>query len=119
MGSLAHRFRKAHLTRFDLVYALQLSQVAFADGPDGTHSGSLEFEAAAYSSNRKLVTTLKQTTSPPLASDEDPQSSETPFFQFSQHLDLPPGQVYLRVGILDRLSNKVGTLEIPLTVPKK
>ncbi len=119
MGSLAHKYRKAPLTRFDLVYHLQMSQVAFADGPNGTRSGSLEFEAAAYSGNRKLITTLKQPTSLPLTGDQDPQSDETPPFQFSQHLDLPSGHIYLRVGILDHLSNKVGTLEIPLTVPKK
>jgi VWFA-related protein len=119
MGTLAHRFRKAPLTRFDLVYALQLSQVAFADGPNGTRSGSLEFQVAAYGINRKLITTLKQAANLPLTHGEDPQSDKTLPFQFTQHLDLPPGRVYLRVGILDRLSNKVGTLEIPLTVPKK
>lgn len=119
LGTLAHKFRNAPLTRFDVTYALQPGQVSFADGPNGTRSGQLEFEAAVYGSNRKLVTTLKQSTSLPLTPDEDPQADDTPMFQFAQHLDLPPGHVYLRVGILDRLSNKVGTLEIPLTIPKK
>ncbi len=118
IGALAHRFRSKTLTRYDVVYALQPGQVAFADGPNGTRSGSLEFDAAVYSPNRKLVTILKQATSLPLAGDQDPRSDDTPMFQFAQQLDLPPGHVYLRVGILDRLSNKVGTLEIPLTVPK-
>ena len=117
-GTLARKFRKAPLTRFDLVYALQPSQIAFAEGPGGARSGSLEFEAAAYGSNRKLVTSLKQAASLPLKDDEDPQSDDAPIFQFAQQLDLPPGRLYLRVGILDRLSNKVGTLEIPLVVPK-
>ena len=27
-----------------------------------------------------------------------------------------PGQLFLRVGVLDRTSNKVGTLELPLKV---
>ncbi|HEY4379999.1 MAG TPA: VWA domain-containing protein [Acidobacteriaceae bacterium] len=119
LGALARKYRKARLTRFDLVYALQPAQIAFADGPNGTHSGALEFQAAAYSSNRKLVTTLKQATTLPLSADTDPQSDDTPIFEFAQHLDLPPGRIYLRVGILDRLSNKVGTLEIPLTIPKR
>jgi VWFA-related protein len=121
LGTLARKFRRAPLTRFDVVYALQPGQVAFADGPNGTRNGSLEFEAAAYGTNRKLVTTLKQAASLPLTGDQDPQaeSDDTPMFQFALHLDLPPGHVYLRVGILDRLSNKVGTVEIPITVPKK
>src|ERR1039457_3920810 len=33
-----------------------------------------------------------------------------------QQIDLPPGQLFLRVGVLDRTSNKVATLELPLKV---
>jgi VWFA-related protein len=116
MGSLAHKHNKAPLTRFDLQYTVELSQIAVAESPDGTHSDSLEFDAAAYSSNRKLVTNIRQTTQLPLTGDDASQLADAPF-QFTQHLDLPPGQVYLRVGVMDRTSNKVGTLEIPLTVP--
>jgi hypothetical protein len=116
-GSLAHKYRNAPLTRFGLLYTLEPNQLAFADGPGGTHNGSLEFDIAAYNNHRKLITTLKQTTKLPLDADQDPQYLDQPF-QFSQQLDLPPGSIYLRVGILDRTSNKVGTLEIPLTVPR-
>ena len=116
-GSLAHKYRNAPLTRFGLLYTLEANQLAFADGPGGTHNGSLEFDIAAYNNHRKLVTTLKQTTKLPLDADQDPQYLDQPF-QFSQQLDIPSGSIYLRVGILDRTSNKVGTLEIPLTVPR-
>jgi VWFA-related protein len=117
-GPLAHKYRNARLSRFDLLYTLELSQVAFDEGPNGTHNGSLEFEISAYNNSRKLVTTLKQTAKLPLASDLDPEHVDQPF-QFSQHLDLPPGSIYLHVGVLDRISNKVGTLEIPLTIPRR
>ena len=40
-------------------------------------------------------------------------------FHFLQQIDLPAGQLFVRVGILDGASNKVGTVEIPLTVGKK
>jgi hypothetical protein len=39
--------------------------------------------------------------------------------RFFQQIDLPPGQLFLRVGVLDRTSNKTGTLELPLKVGKK
>jgi hypothetical protein len=117
MGSLGRKYRKAPLTRFDLQYTVELSQIAVAESPDGTHSDSLEFDAAAYNNNRKLVTNIRQTTQLPLTGDDASQIADAPF-QFMQHLDLPPGQVYLRVGVMDRTSNKVGTVEIPLTVPK-
>jgi len=116
-GSRAHQRGKAPLTRFDLQYTVELNQIAVAQGPHGSRGDSLEFDAAAYNSNRKLVSNIRQTMQLPLPGDETQQSEDVPF-QFLQHLDLPPGQVYLRVGVLDRTSNKVGTLEIPLTVPK-
>ena len=116
-GALAHKYRNAPLTRFDLTYTLELKQLAFADGPGGTRNGSLEFDIAAYNNRRKLVSSLKQTAKLPLAGDQDPQLPNL-HFQFAQQLDLPPGPIYLHVGVLDRTSNKVGTLEIPLSVPR-
>jgi len=38
---------------------------------------------------------------------------------FTQQIDLPPGQLFVRVGVLDHATNKVGTLELPLTVGRK
>jgi hypothetical protein len=40
-------------------------------------------------------------------------------FQFLQQIDLPAGQSFVRAGILDETSKKIGTVEIPITVPKK
>ena len=112
LGALARHYRKKPLTRFNLVYTVEPSQLAFARGPDGIESSQLEFYAAAYNSNRKFVTSLKQAASLRYPRPEDP-----PAFQFAQQLDLPPGRLYLRIGVLDRLSNKVGTVEVPVTVP--
>jgi hypothetical protein len=39
--------------------------------------------------------------------------------RFFQQIDLPPGQLFIRVGVLDHTSNKVGTLELPLKVGRK
>jgi hypothetical protein len=39
--------------------------------------------------------------------------------QYFQQIDLPHGEIFLRVGLLDGVSDKVGTLEIPLIVTKK
>jgi VWFA-related protein len=102
---------------YDLLYFLPQSQIAFADGPDGTRSGTLEFDVAAYNPDNKLVAIRSQTMKLPLTAEEYQQFIRTPF-QFLLQLDLPPGQLTLRVGILDGVSNKVGTLEIPLTVAK-
>jgi hypothetical protein len=31
---------------------------------------------------------------------------------------MPPGETFLRIGILDEATDKVGTMEIPMTVKK-
>jgi VWFA-related protein len=38
--------------------------------------------------------------------------------QMHQEIDLPEGQVYLRIGVHDILSGRIGTVEIPVTVGK-
>ncbi len=53
----------------------------------------------------------------PLTADEYKKFIATPF-QFLEQIDLPPGQMTLRVGVLDRVSQKIGTLDIPLTIAK-
>ena len=116
LAALSSRGAKP-LTRYALLYLVPVQQIAFADGPDGTHIGSLDFDIAAYDTQGKLLTSLSQTMKLPLTADEYRQFTRTPF-QFFQQLDLPPGQLFLRIGVFDGASNKTGTLEIPLTVPK-
>jgi VWFA-related protein len=103
---------------YDLLYKLDQSQIVFATSADGTRNASLEFDAAAYDPYGKLVTVLSQTQKLPLTNEEYGEFIATPF-QFFQQLDLPPGQFTLRMGVFDGVSNKLGTVEIPLTVGKK
>jgi hypothetical protein len=105
------------LTRYNFNYAIPARQIAFSAGPSGTHNGSLELDIAVYDADAKLVTGLSQTVKMPLSDDKYKQFIQGPF-RISQQIDLPDGQFFVRIGILDRTSNKVGTLEIPLTVGK-
>jgi VWFA-related protein len=117
LGILDPTQKKAALTRYGILYAVPASQITFADRPDGTHRGSLEFDVVAFDADGKQVTMLSQTMQLPLTDDERADFIKTPL-RFFQQLDLPAGQLSLRIGILDGTSNKVGTLEIPITVPK-
>ena len=76
------------------------------------------FDLAAYDAEGKLVTSLGQSIHPTLTPAQQQQLIHGPF-RFFQQLDLPPGQFFLRIGILDATSSKIGTLEIPVTVPEK
>jgi hypothetical protein len=110
------------LTRYGFQYLLPGRQIAFAvpnnDAANATRLGALEFDIAAYDAQGKLINSLSQSIKLPLTPDQAQQLAKTPF-RFFQQLDLPSGQLFLRIGILDRTSNKAGTLEIPLSVPKK
>ena len=117
-GTLDPKLTDKPLVRYEFVYLVPSRQIAFREGPGGTHTCSLEFDLAAYDVFGKRITGLSQTISPrPLASEQYQQRLKSPF-QFLQQLDLPPGEIFLRVGILDAVADKVGTLEIPLKVSK-
>ena len=116
-GVLDVKYKTKPLTRYGFQYALPGRQIAFATSPNGVRKGSLEFDIAAYDADGKLVNSLSQSINLPITADQAQQLAKGPF-RFFQQLDLPPGQIFLRMGVLDRTSNKVGTLEIPVTVPK-
>ena len=118
MGQLNPKLKRVPLTRYGFLFTLPQSQIAFADAGGGTYSGSVEFDVAAFDTDGKLVTILSQTQKLPLTNEEYREFIATPF-QFFQQVDLPPGQFTLHAGVLDGVSNKVGTVEIPLTVGKK
>jgi VWFA-related protein len=107
-----------HLTRYGFEYVLPARQIAFTPTPEGNQKAALEFDIAVYDAEDKLITSLSQSIQPTLTPAQHDQLLKGPF-RFFQQLDLPPGPLFLRIGILDATSNKAGTLEIPLTVPKK
>ena len=116
-GILDVKYKSKPLTRYGVEFAFPARQIAFTSGPDNTHRGGLEFDLAAYDADGKLINSLSQTIQLPLSDSTWQQMQKGPF-RFFQQLDLPPGEVFLRVGIRDLTSNKIGTLEVPLNVPK-
>jgi VWFA-related protein len=116
MGTLDPSFTGKTLTRYAFNYSISAGQFAFTNGPNATHNGSVELDLAAYDADAKLVTSLSQTVT--MSLNDNTVANKQPL-NFSQQIDLPAGQLFLRVGVLDSTSNKVGTLEIPLKVEKK
>lgn len=119
LGTLDAKLAGRPLVRYDVQYLVPSRQITFAEGPGGTRKCSLAIDLAAYDVYGKLITGLSQTiTSSPLTAEQYRRFLQKPFQPFQQ-IDLPPGETFLRVGVLDSVSDKVGTLELPLTVPKK
>jgi hypothetical protein len=119
LGNLDPKLKDKPLTRYDVLYFLPTRQITFTEGPGGTRKCSMEFDIAAYDVFGKVITSFSQTVSSPAFTAAQYQQFMQKPFQFFQQLDLPAGEIFLRVGVLDGVSDKVGTLEIPLVVKKK
>jgi VWFA-related protein len=107
---------KSHVA-YDILFHLSQTQINFAITPDGMRTASLEFDLAAYDTDAKPVGIRSQTLKLPLTIEEYQEFIQTPF-TFYLSIDLPPGPTTLRAGVFDAVSNKSGTLEVPLAVPK-
>jgi VWFA-related protein len=120
MGTLAPNLRGKRLARFGFDYVVPAEQIAFTNGPNKTHKAVLDFDIAVYDSNDKLLTGLSQVVRTTLsdATYQQQMADKSPIRLFQQ-IDLPPGQLFIRVGVLDHTTNKVGTLELPLKIGKK
>ena len=117
MGFLDAKLKNAPLTRYGFLYSLPADQIAFADEAGGNRHGALELDVVAYDSVGNVVSSLRQAIDVTPTGDQATQSARSPLRYFLQ-LDLPTGRMHLRVGVLDKVSNKVGTVEVPVTVAK-
>jgi VWFA-related protein len=118
-GKLDPKYKDKPLTRYGFTFIVPGKEITVAAGPNFTHSINVEMDVSVWDGDAKLVTSAGQAVKAALNSQEQVEElSNSPFRAF-QPLDLPSGTYFLRFGVLDRDSGKIGTLEIPLTVPKK
>jgi VWFA-related protein len=120
LGTLDARLIGKRLARYGFQFVVPSRQIAFKDGKKGEHDAALDFDIAVYDSNDKRLTGLSQIVKTTLNDSQYQQmiANHEPI-DISQQIDLPPGQLFVRVGVHDRTSNKVGTLELPLKVGRK
>jgi hypothetical protein len=116
-GVLNVKLKAKPPTRYGFTYAFPGREIALKTAADGRQHGSLEFDLAAYDGDGNVVTSLRQAIDLNLTAEQAAQLAHSPFRYFQQ-LDLPAGALFVRVGVLDRTRNKVGTLELPVTVAK-
>jgi hypothetical protein len=120
LGTLAGNLKGKHLTRYAFSYSVPAQQIAFTPGAKNTHNATLDFDIAVFDTNDKLLTGLSQIVKASLTDKTYQQqlANKEPI-RLTQQIDLPPGQLFIRVGVLDHTTNKYGTLELPLKVAKK
>ena len=97
-------------------YAINPRDVIFVGNQDNTRQLSLDLMAVAWDKNGKDAGHSSDSINSSVSAKayEDVMRS---FIPAHQELQLKPGTYTLRLGVVDRNSRKIGTLDVPLTVP--
>ncbi len=96
-------------------YAVDAHDIAFADTPDKRRHASLDFVATAWDKDLKLITHSAETMETTIRPEQYQEVMRTGL-PYHQELDLKAGTYLLRMGVLDRGTQKIGTVDVPLTV---
>jgi VWFA-related protein len=100
--------------RYTVAFAIDLKDLRLKLDPDGNHKGKLNISLIAYDRYGNIGSRNDQI----IALDIKPDVYA--FFQnygvqFNADIAVPKGQFWLRTGIYDQATQRVGTMEIPLT----
>ena len=103
--------------RVRIDYAINAHDVTFADTPEKTKHVMLDLMAVAWDKNSKIAgeSSDKIDTSISPTVYEEVMKTSIPAHE---ELEVKPGIYVLRLGVVDRNSRKIGTLDVPLTVPE-
>lgn len=102
------------LTRYDAEFQLQAGGLSLPADANGTRREHLQVALMVYGGDFKPlnweIRELSLSITP-----EQWTIDQRDGIRFHIEIDAPAGDIYLRTGVYDSVSNKVGTLEIPLT----
>jgi hypothetical protein len=112
------KLMKAPYRSYDLLYAVDVHDVAFTASSDGVRHGSLEFAALVYDDEGELVNQSTSRISLDLPADRYAQVLARGL-RVGQTIEAPDkGDYFLRVGIQDIGGDRIGAAEISLKVLK-
>jgi hypothetical protein len=96
-------------------YTIDIRGIDFADTPEHRKRAVIDCIAVAFTEAGMpagQISNAMDTTLGPA----DYESAQRTGLVVKQELELPPGQYNLRMGVMDRGSQKIGTLDVPLIV---
>ena len=102
--------------KFSVVFHIDPRTLAFQAGNDGLEHAELNCVVWAYPKKGDPIRAEGGTISAALPQGDYEKIMKS-FFPCQRALDLKAGQYTLRLGVLDRKSNLIGTLSTPLNVP--
>ena len=104
---------KAPFTRYDVNFAVALPDIAMGSDANGTRSGNIEIMLVAFSPNGDILNFVKKRSNLTM----DPkvyEATQQVGMQVHEEIDVPTGEIYLRVGVYDLNSGKCGTVSAAL-----
>jgi VWFA-related protein len=104
--------------RYWIDYSADVHQMDASVGSDGLYHLSVEFAAIAYDRDGKLLNIVDRGFKLNLQPAQYNQVMQTGM-PMHEELDVPIGEVYLRVAVHDLTTDRIGSVEIPLTVSDK
>jgi hypothetical protein len=96
-------------------YAVDAHDIQFEDTPDHRKRAFVEFIVVAWSKDNHGDGNALGSTDVTYSQDEYKEFLKTGF-PAHQELKLGPGNYLLRLGVMDRSNQKIGTVEVPLTI---
>ncbi|MFP5234905.1 MAG: VWA domain-containing protein [Acidobacteriota bacterium] len=103
--------------RYSIDFAVDLKDLDLKLEPDGTHRGVVNFTLLVYDHYGKIISNQERVASLVLKPDVYAAFQNTGL-QLHDEIATPKGNYWLRTGIYDQNSRKVGTLEVPLAAVK-
>jgi len=108
---------KPPVTRYLIDYMVDAHHFTFQRTSDGVAHARLEFTVLAYDADGKIINVTERAFGLDLPPEVYAQVMSGGFPEH-QEIDLPGGQVFLRIVVHDLGSARAGATEIPLTVAK-
>ncbi len=106
---------KGPAVRYIVDLAVDPHTLVFDSTAAETHTASIEFAVVAYDADGKRLNYIDRATQLALNPEQYAQIMKSGL-PVRMAIDVPAGQVSLRVAVHDRLGARVGSLEIPLTI---
>jgi VWFA-related protein len=106
------------LDRYSVDFALDLDDLHLKLGQDGMHTGRLNLSMIVYDKYGRAASREDHLVNLAIKPDAYAAFQKTGL-QMHGQITAPKGQYWLRTGVYDEASHKVGTLEIPLNSVKR
>jgi hypothetical protein len=102
--------------RYSLTYTTDIHNIAFTQSADGNYTADFEFQATVFSAATGAAINSTNRQVVPIESAANYQSMLKDGALATQQIDVPAkGEFFLRIGVHDLNSDRVGAVEIPVS----